>query len=136
MRKSRTATWRRHRTGAVDDHDECQYHQYGAGQFAGTVAWLATLGLSLQFVASMLTTLPASLLMVRFGRRPFLWWVLIAAVAAALQTCIVIDHLFYFVPRQWRLASHMDAPASSLCGSDCAARKTGQKRYHMFWQAG
>ena len=29
--------------------------------------WLATLGLSLQFVCSMLATLPASLLMIRFG---------------------------------------------------------------------
>ena len=53
------------------------------GSLLAPVAWLATLGLSLQFVASMLTTLPASLLMVRFGRRPvFIGGVLIAAVAA------------------------------------------------------
>ena len=40
------------------------------GSLLSPVPWLATLGLSLQFVTSMLTTLPASLLMVRFGRRP------------------------------------------------------------------
>ena len=57
------------------------------------VAWLATLGLSLQFVAMMLTTLPASLLMVRLGRRPvFIGGVLIAAIGACLQgTAIIID---------------------------------------------
>ena len=33
-------------------------------------AWLATLPLSLQFVASMLSTLPASMAMGRFGRKP------------------------------------------------------------------
>ena len=50
------------------------------GSLLSPVPWLATLGLSLQFVTSMLTTLPASLLMVKFGRRPiFLAGVLVAA---------------------------------------------------------
>ena len=50
------------------------------GSLLSPVPWLATLGLSLQFVTSMLTTLPASLLMVKFGRRPiFMAGVLIAA---------------------------------------------------------
>jgi MFS family permease len=50
------------------------------GSLLSPLPWLATLGLSLQFVTSMLTTLPASLLMVRFGRRPvFMGGVMIAA---------------------------------------------------------
>ena len=47
------------------------------GVLLAPMAWLATLPLSLQFVTSMLVTLPASLLMGRFGRRP----VLLAGVA-------------------------------------------------------
>ena len=43
------------------------------GSMLSPLPWLATLSLSLQFVTSMLTTLPASLLMVKFGRRPILW---------------------------------------------------------------
>ena len=42
------------------------------GVLLAPVAWLATLPLSLQFLSSMLVTLPASLLMSRFGRRPVL----------------------------------------------------------------
>ena len=42
------------------------------GVLLAPMAWLATLPLSLQFVTSMMTTLPASLLMARFGRRPVL----------------------------------------------------------------
>lgn len=42
------------------------------GVLLAPMAWLATLPLSLQFVTSMLVTLPASLLMTRFGRRPVL----------------------------------------------------------------
>jgi MFS family permease len=56
------------------------------GSLLAPVPWLATLGLLLQFVFSMLTTLPASLLMVRFGRRPvFIGGVTIAAVSALMQ---------------------------------------------------
>ena len=68
------------------------------GSLLAPVAWLATLGLSLQFLASMLTTLPASLLMVRFGRRPiFMGGVLIAAFAACLQgVAIMLDHFVLF----------------------------------------
>jgi MFS family permease len=55
------------------------------------VAWLATLGLSLQFVAMMLTTLPASLLMVRLGRRP----VFIGGVLIACNRCLFAGHGHY-----------------------------------------
>ena len=41
-----------------------------AGLMIAPEPWLATLPLSLQFVSSMLTTLPASLAMGRFGRKP------------------------------------------------------------------
>ena len=53
--------------------------------------WLATLGLSLQFAASMLTTLPASLLMVEFGRKPiFIFGVIIAAMATFTQGIAIL----------------------------------------------
>ena len=41
-----------------------------AGAILAPELWMATLPLSLQFVAVMLATLPASLLMARVGRRP------------------------------------------------------------------
>ena len=41
-----------------------------AGLILAPEPWLATLPLSMQFIASMLTTLPASLLMGRVGRKP------------------------------------------------------------------
>ena len=85
----------------------------------GPVAWLATLGLSLQFVASMLTTLPASLLMVRFGQRPvFIGGVMIAAFATGLQgVAILIDHFVLFCAASMALALRMGAPVSILCGN-------------------
>ena len=53
------------------------------GALLSPVAWLATLPLSLQFLTSMMTTLPASLLMARFGRRPvFIAGVLISSLGA------------------------------------------------------
>ena len=56
------------------------------GVLLAPVAWLATLPLSLQFITSMLVTLPASLLMARFGRRP----VMIAGVliSSMSTTCL------------------------------------------------
>ena len=42
------------------------------GVILAPMAWLATLPLSLQFLTSMMVTLPASLLMSRYGRRPVL----------------------------------------------------------------
>ncbi|MEC8269066.1 MAG: MFS transporter [Pseudomonadota bacterium] len=42
------------------------------GVMLAPMAWLATLPLSLQFLTSMMVTLPASLLMSRYGRRPIL----------------------------------------------------------------
>ena len=65
------------------------------GSLLSPVPWLATLGLSLQFVASMLTTLPASLLMVKFGRRPiFMAGVLIAAGATFTQGIAILHMNF------------------------------------------
>jgi MFS family permease len=53
------------------------------GALLSPVAWLATLPLSLQFLTSMMTTLPASLLMARYGRRPiFIAGVVISSLGA------------------------------------------------------
>ena len=56
------------------------------GALLSPVAWLATLPLSFQFLTSMMTTLPASLLMARFGRRlVFITGVLISSLGACGQ---------------------------------------------------
>ena len=61
------------------------------GSLLSPFPWLATLGLSLQFMTSMLTTLPASLLMVRYGRRPiFLAGVIIASAASFTQAVAIL----------------------------------------------
>ena len=61
-----------------------------AGAILSPVAWLATLALSLQFVSTMLVTLPASLLMSRFGRRPvFLAGASLSICAALIQAYAV-----------------------------------------------
>ena len=100
------------------------------GSLLAPVAWLATLGLSLQFVASMLTTLPASLLMVRFGRRPvFIGGVLIAAVAACLQgIAIIIDHFVLFCAASMALGiAHGCASFYRYAATDCAAEEDRSK---------
>ena len=66
-----------------------------AGAILSPVAWLATLALSLQFVATMLATLPASLLMSRFGRRPILLaGALLSMCAASIQAYAVYSGHF------------------------------------------
>ena len=66
-----------------------------AGAILSPVSWLATLALSLQFVATMLATLPASLLMSRFGRRPiFLAGALLSMCAAFIQAYAVYSGHF------------------------------------------
>ena len=100
------------------------------GSLLAPVAWLATLGLSLQFVASMLTTLPASLLMVRFGRRPvFIGGVLIAAFAAFLQgVAIVIDHFVLFCGASMALGiAHGCASFYRYAAADCATEQARPK---------
>ena len=100
------------------------------GSLLAPVAWLATLGLSLQFVASMLTTLPASLLMVRFGRRPVLiGGVMIAAFAAFLQgIAIVIDHFVLFCAASMALGiAHGCASFYRYAATDCATEKERPK---------
>ena len=61
------------------------------GALLSPVAWLATLPLSLQFLTSMMTTLPASLLMARFGRRPiFIAGVVISSLGAFGQGIAIV----------------------------------------------
>ena len=101
-----------------------------AGSLLAPVAWLATLGLSLQFVASMLTTLPASLLMVRFGRKPvFIGGVLIAAFAALIQgVAIMIDHFVLFCAASMALGiAHGCASFYRYAAADCATERARPK---------
>ena len=57
-----------------------------SGLIVAPQPWLATLPLSFQFISSMLSTLPASLLMGRFGRKPiFVLGVIIIACGMAGQ---------------------------------------------------
>ena len=62
-------------------------------------AWLATLPLSLQFVASMLSTLPASILMGKLGRRPvFLFALFLFAVGmTGLGVSLIAQHFTAFL---------------------------------------
>lgn len=68
------------------------------GAILAPMAWLATLPLSLIFIASMMTTLPASLLMARFGRRPiFLVGVVFSSVGAfGLGMGIILENFQLF----------------------------------------
>ena len=62
-----------------------------AGAILAPSLWMATLPLSLQFVCVMLATLPASLLMARFGRRPiFIIGISIAITATLIQGMALI----------------------------------------------
>ncbi|MGB1528959.1 MAG: MFS transporter, partial [Candidatus Puniceispirillaceae bacterium] len=66
-----------------------------AGAILAPELWLATLPLSLQFLAVMFATLPASLLMGRFGRRPiFLSGVFISVLATLTQTAAIMTGQF------------------------------------------
>jgi len=65
------------------------------GSAIAPALWMATLPLSCQFLAAMMTTLPASLLMGRFGRRPvFAAGVLMALIATVIQAKAVLDSSF------------------------------------------
>lgn len=68
-----------------------------AGLMIAPEPWLATLPLSLQFVSSMLTTLPASLAMGRFGRRPvFLFGIVMTTLGMLGQGFALINGSFLF----------------------------------------
>ena len=68
-----------------------------AGLMIAPEPWLATLPLSLQFVSSMLTTLPASLAMGRFGRRPvFLFGIVMTTLGMLGQGFALIQGNFLF----------------------------------------
>ena len=58
------------------------------GVLLAPAAWLATLPLSLQFLTSMMVTLPASLLMARYGRRPVL--IVGVLISSLSTTCLGI----------------------------------------------
>ena len=61
------------------------------GAVLAPAAWLATLPLSVQFIATMFASLPASLLMSYFGRRRiFICGLLLASVALSLQGVAII----------------------------------------------
>lgn len=68
------------------------------GALLAPLAWLATLPLSLQFLTSMMATLPASLLMARYGRRPvFIAGVLVAVVGSLGNgIAIMLEHYLLF----------------------------------------
>lgn len=67
------------------------------GAVLAPVAWLATLPISVALIATMFTTLPASLLMARFGRRPiFIIGIVIAILAAALQGAAIFWQSYNF----------------------------------------
>jgi MFS family permease len=63
-----------------------------AGLSIAPEPWLATLPLSLQFVSSMLTTLPASLAMGRFGRRPIFIFGIIMTTLGMLGQGFAVVH--------------------------------------------
>jgi len=61
------------------------------GSAIAPALWMATLPLSFQFLSAMMTTLPASLLMGRFGRRPiFHASIVIALLATTLHGATVL----------------------------------------------
>jgi len=65
------------------------------GVLIAPLPWLATLALSLQFLTSMMATLPASLLMTRFGRRPvMIGGVLISSLSTLTQAIAVLREDF------------------------------------------
>ena len=107
------------------------------GQFAGTGGWLATLGVA-SICGVNADNSAASLLMVRLGGAQFYWWGIDCRCRRCLQgIAIIIDHFVLFCAASMALGiAHGCASFYRYAATDCAPRKTGQKRYHMFWQAG
>ena len=104
------------------------------GSLLAPVAWLATLGLLLRFFTSMLTTLPASLLMVRFGRRPvFIGGIMVATSATCFQgVAILIEYFVLFCAASMALSiSHGCASFFVMRQLIAPLRKRGQRRYPM-----
>lgn len=65
------------------------------GTHLAPAPWMATLPLSFQFLAAMFTSLPASLAMGRFGRRPvFITGVLISILSTTIQAVAIFQASF------------------------------------------
>ena len=94
------------------------------GSLLAPLPWLATMALSLQFVFSMLTTLPASLLMVHFGRRPvFMVGVIVASLAALTQgfAILVSNFTLFCVASMFLGIAHGCAGFYRYAAADSAA---------------
>ncbi|MDA9816489.1 sugar porter family MFS transporter, partial [Alphaproteobacteria bacterium] len=65
------------------------------GSLLAPSPWLITLPLSIQFIAVMIATIPASLLMAKFGRRPvFLAGVIVVSIGAFGQALSILTGSF------------------------------------------
>ena len=66
------------------------------GSLLAPSPWLITLPISIQFIAVMLATIPASLLMAKFGRRPiFLIGVIMVTIGAFGQAGSILIESFF-----------------------------------------
>ena len=110
------------------------------GVLLAPMAWLATLPLSLQFLTSMMVTLPASLLMSRYGRRPILIaGVLISSRVDAVPRrlpCVRGDFLL-FCAAAWAWCGDGNCRILPLCGGGWRCRRScGRRQYPRFWLEG
>ena len=71
------------------------------GAVLAPVPWLATLAITVQLIAVMLTTLPASLLMARFGRRPIFLAGGIATIIAGIGQGMAVIWQNFYRTRVW-----------------------------------
>ena len=107
-----------------------------AGALLAPALWMATLPLSLQFVAVMMATLPVSLLMARFGRRPvFVIGVCIALTATLIQGLALIRGDFtLFISGSVLLGfSHGTAQFYRYAAADAVAVADKPKARSCFW---
>ena len=87
--------------------------------------WLATLPISGGFIASMLTTMPASLLMGKYGRKPIFMAgavLLFLGMMVQMQMLLAGNFTGYMARRIVDRRGHMALPVLSLCRRRCLAR--------------